>query len=302
MINKMVHLRSYAKINLYLDIGKKLTNGYHLIDTILQTINLFDEITIKKLDDPIIQLECNNVEVPTGKDSIVYQAAETLMKGKNRGLAISIHKNIPIASGLGGGSSNIATILMGICKLFRLEIDSTQLMELAAHFGMDVPFFIRRGTVYAQGRGEILLPLIPIEPPVHLVLINPGTKISTKWAYQFFDQDLKEDHRKPSLDIQHFISRSNPIHLQEIKQIMYNRFELIISQKFPIIFEIKKQLNELGALATTLSGSGLTVYGIFENKYKADEVYHKLKDQYFFVFNTSTIKAGSVFLENIFEI
>lgn len=302
MLNKMLHLKSYAKINLYLDIGKKLNNGYHLIETIFQTINLFDEISIQKLDDPIIRLECNHTEVPIDKDSIVYLAAETMIKDKNKGLAISIHKNIPISSGLGGGSSNIATILMGICKLFHLEMGSSQLLDIATHFGMDIPFFIKRGTVYAKGRGEILFPLMPIDPPIHLVLINPGIKIPTKWAYQVLDQELKNDHYKPSLDIQRFINRRNSIQLHEIKQTIYNRFDKIISQKYPIIIEIKERLKEVGALATALSGSGPTVYGIFENKAEANKVYNKLKDQYFFVYHTRTVKASSLFLEKLFDL
>ena len=294
----MINLQSYAKINLYLDIGEKLDNGYHRIETIFQTISLFDEINIEELNKPVYQIECNHPEVPIGKDSIVYRAAEMLMNGVNKGLRISINKNIPLASGLGGGSSNIATILIGICKLFNLELSSSQLMELAASFGMDIPFFIKRGTVHAKGRGEILYPLIPIEPPIHLVLVNPGIKISTQWAYQTLDQERKDESNNPVLDIHSFLNQRKAIQIHEIRKTIYNRFDSIICKKYPIISQIKNQLKEMGALVAALSGSGPTVYGILENKHKANELYFKIKNQYPFVFIASTVRASNIFSKN----
>jgi len=294
----MINLKSYAKINLYLDIGKKLDNGYHRIETIFQTINLFDEIKIERINKPVYQIKCNHPEVPIGKDSLVYRAIEIMMKGKNAGLAVSIHKNIPIASGLGGGSSNIATILIGISKLFHLEISLAKLMDIATCFGMDIPFFIERGTVYAQGRGEILFPLKPINPPMHLILVNPGIKISTQWAYQAFDQEPMDDPKKLSLDIHRFLNKRKSIQFYELSKIIYNRFDLVVCKKFPIINHIKSQLQEMGALYIALSGSGPTVYGILENRCQADNLYLKIKNQYPIVYRTSTVRANNVISEN----
>ncbi len=291
----MLHLRSFAKVNLYLDIGKRMDNGYHLVETILQTVGLYDEITIQTSDHSMIRIECDNKEIPVGENSLVYQAAATMMENRKEGLSISIRKNIPVSSGLGGGSSNVATILAGICKLLQLKISLSELMTIAANFGMDIPFFLYGGTVYAKGRGEILFPLKPINPPLHFVLINPGIKISTRWAYQTFDQESKNNgFKKPSLDIQRIIKQKHSIQLKDIKKIIYNRFDKTISQKYSLIMEIKERLKNEGALATALSGSGPTVYGIFENKIRSDEVYRKLKDQYFFVYHTTTISTGQV--------
>lgn len=298
MINKAINLKSYAKINLHLDIGEKLNNGYHYIETIFQTINLFDEIYLKKLDKPIVQLKCNHPEVPVKEDSIMYKAIKSIIKDRNMGLAVSIYKNIPLASGLGGGSSNIATILLGICKLFHLKISLSQLTVLVSQFGMDIPFFIRRGTVYARGRGEILFPLIPIDPPIHLVLINPGRKISTKWAYQIFDEEPTEVLKKPHLSIDSFLNQKKAIQLNDIQEITYNHFEKLLSKRYPFINQMINKLKQEGAVVASLSGSGPTVYGVFENKLKADKAYLKIKDNYPFVYKTNTVRADNIILEN----
>ncbi len=298
MINKTINLKSYAKINLYLDIGEKLNNGYHSIETIFQTINLFDEIYLEKLYKPILQLKCNHPEVPVKEDSIMYKAIKSIIKDRNMGLAVSIYKNIPLASGLGGGSSNIATILLGVCKLFHLKISLSQLTVLISKFGMDMPFFIRRGTVYARGRGEILFPLLPIDPPIHLILINPGIKLSTKWAYQIFDEETREVPKKPHLSIDCFLKQKKVIQLNNIQKITYNHFEKLLSKRYPVINEMINKLKQEGALVATLSGSGPTVYGVFESKPKADEAYHKIKDKYPFVYKTNTVRADNIILEN----
>jgi len=294
----MIKLRSYAKLNLYLDIGEKLDNGYHNIETIFQTINLFDEIKIEKLNEPTYRIVCNNPEVPVGEESIVYQAIEILMKGKNKGVAVSIDKKIPLASGLGGGSSNVASILLGICKLFQIKVRFSQLIAIATSLGMDIPFFIERGTVYARGRGEILFPLTLEDRPIHLILVNPGIAISTKWAYQAFDEDKKDDLNKPILDIDRYINQKDVMSISKIRKYIYNRFDSIICKKYPLISKIKSQLIELGALSATISGSGPTVYGVMENEQKADEVYKKLKNQYPFVYRAMTIRAKNIFINN----
>ncbi|HKK83001.1 MAG TPA: 4-(cytidine 5'-diphospho)-2-C-methyl-D-erythritol kinase [Atribacterota bacterium] len=292
----MIKLKSYAKLNLYLDIGEKLDNGYHNIETIFQTINLFDEINIEKLDEPEYRIICNNPEVPVGEESIVYRAIEIMMKGRNKGVAVSIDKKIPLASGLGGGSSNVASILLGICNLFQTKVSISQLIIIATSLGMDIPFFIERGTVYARGRGEVLFPLTLEDRPIHLILVNPGIAISTKWAYQAFDEDKKDDLNKPSLDINRYLSQKEMISVSKIRKYIYNRFDSIICKKYPLISEIKSQLIELGALSATISGSGPTVYGVMEDEQKADEVYKKLKNQYPFVYKSKTIRAKNIFI------
>jgi 4-diphosphocytidyl-2-C-methyl-D-erythritol kinase len=292
----MIKLRSYAKINLYLDIGDKLNNGYHCIETLFQTINLFDEITIEKLNEPTYNIYCNNPKVPDDKNSLVYRAIERIMGDNKYGLAVCIDKKIPLAAGLGGGSSNVASILQGISKLFKLNISKNKLMSIATSLGMDIPFFLERGTVYASGRGEILFPLnLKDDIPLNLVLVNPGIEISTKWAYHTFDEENKNYFKKQDLNILKQLKQNNLISLPEIGKYIYNRFDSIISKQYPVIEEIKKKLIESGAISTTISGSGPTVYGIFDNKTEAIEGYNKLKNNYPFVCRTTTTKAKKIF-------
>lgn len=290
----MIKLRSYAKINLYLDVGEKLSNGYHNIKTLFQTINLFDEIIIEKLNKPIYQIQCNNPEVPIDKNSLVYRTIEAILREEKYGVAVSIDKKIPLAAGLGGGSSNVATILLGICTLFQLDIKKEDLLSLATSFGMDVPFFLERGTVLAKGRGEILFPIETKDPTLQLVLVNPGIKISTKWAYQAFDEENKDSIEKQKIDIFEQVKTKNIISLFDISDYLYNRFDSIICKEYPIIRKIKSKLMKLGAISATISGSGPTVYGIFSNKSKADDAYYLLKREYPFVHKTTTVRAKKI--------
>ncbi len=292
----MIKLKSYAKINLYLDIGKKLDNGYHCIKTIFQTINLFDIITIKAIKKPLYQIECDNPGVPVDKDSIVYRAVKEIMKENKTGVYIKINKNIPLSSGLGGGSSNVASILLGICKLFNISVTYSKLVEISTGLGMDIPFFIERGTVYAKGRGERLFPLNTAGIPLYVVLVNPGIGISTKWAYDTFDKEKNLELN--TVDIDSYINQKGEILLSEIKEYVYNRFDSIICKEYPIISRIKGHLKESGAIIATLSGSGPTVYGIMENKQKALEAFNKLKLIYPFVYATRTIRAKNIFYDN----
>lgn len=294
----MIKLKSYAKINLYLDIGKKLDNGYHRIKTIFQTIDLFDIITIKAMKKPIYQIESDNPEVPVGKNSIIYRAVKEIMKENKSGISIKINKNIPLSSGLGGGSSNVASILLGICKLCNISATYSKLIDISTELGMDIPFFIKRGTVYAEGRGEKLFPLITAGIPLYIVLVNPGIRISTKWAYDTFDKEKKLELNTIDVDIDSYINQKETILLSEIRKYIYNRFDSIICKEYPIISRIKDHLKELGAFNATISGSGPTVYGIMENKRKALEVFNKLKPIYPFVYATRTIGAKNIFFDN----
>ncbi len=295
MVENVLKLKSYAKVNLYLNIGNRGNDGYHYIESIMQTINLFDEISLKQIDNPDILIECDNLEVPTDKNSIVYKATEILMRNIDKGIAIYIKKRIPIASGLGGGSSNVATVLKGICKLFHLPLNSAQLLNIATNFGMDIPFFIMGGTAFTKGRGELISPLPPISPPIPLIIINPGIKISTKWAYQFYDKMI-DKNVKNITNITHFLNSNKNIKPIGIYDTIYNSFDSILSEKYPIINQIKNRLKTLGSRAVTVSGSGSSVFGIFKSKKGMIKVYNEIKDEYPFVFKTHTINSEDIFL------
>ena len=298
MAENVLKLKSYAKVNLCLKIFHRSDDGYHNIESIMQTIDLFDEINLKQTDKPGIFIECDNPEVPTDKDSIVYKAAEVLMNNINKGIDISIKKRIPIASGLGGGSSNVATVLKGICRLFNLPLSPAQLISIATNFGMDTPFFILGGTAFARGRGELVSPLPTIYPPIPLILINPGIKVSTKWAYQLYDKSINKINKnvKSITDFAYLLNRSEIIKPAEIHGLIYNSFDSILSQKFPIIEKIKNRLKKLGSITATISGSGPTIYGIFERTNDMVRVYNEIKGEYPLVYQVHTVEAQDTFL------
>ncbi|NLL61371.1 MAG: 4-(cytidine 5'-diphospho)-2-C-methyl-D-erythritol kinase [Candidatus Atribacteria bacterium] len=293
-------LKSYAKINLYLSIGQKLNNGYHNIETILQTVDLYDEISLEPIKKPDIYIECNNPEVPTGKKSVMYQAVAMLVANTGKGIRVILNKNIPIASGLGGGSSNIAAIMVGINKIFNLKLSKVQLINMAAEFGMDVPFFITRGTVLAQGRGELIVPLSSVYPPVPLILINPGIKIKSEYAYQLFDQ-LSDSNKEQAPSVSHFLNKKEAIKPSEIQQVVYNSFDAILSKEYPIIKNIKNRLKNSGASAVALSGSGPTVYGLFEKQGYRDKVYENIREEYPFVYRTCTTQAHKIVFDRFYN-
>lgn len=295
MSKNAIKLKSYSKINLYLNIKEKFDDGYHSIESIMQTINLFDVIYLEETDNFGIHITCNNPEIPVDKNSIIHRAAEILMENIDKGINIFIDKKIPIASGLGGGSSNIATILIGISKLFDLKLNKNQLIYIGSHFGMDIPFFMVRGTVFARGRGEIVLPLKPISPSVSMILINPGIKVSTQWAYHIYDK-LAKNNVKEGIDINNFLGKSMEIKPTELSKIIYNSFDSILSEQFSIIEQIKNKLKKLGSIAVAVTGSGSTVYGIFDREEKVNQVYNMIKYEYPFVYKTRTIQAKNIFL------
>jgi len=293
-INNCINLKSYAKINLYLNIIKRLESGYHNIETIFQTISLYDSICIKKVDQPVIKISCNNPEIPVGEDSLIFRTIKSLVINKSIGLEIFIDKRIPLASGLGGGSSNVATILLGICRLFNIKISPSSLAEIAESLGMDVPYFLKRGTVYATGKGEKLFPLKEITPPLHLILVNPGMKISTAWAYEMYDRKFNANKSDHSSRIEEYLERDKRIKLENIHDVVYNCFEFTIGNKCPVIKNIRNQLIELGAIAVSLSGSGPTVFGIFINHKMVEKAYIKIKNKYPFVEKVKTLSAKNV--------
>lgn len=258
-------IKSYAKINLTLKIGKKLPSGYHEIKSVMQQINLFDILKFKKLEENKIVIKCNLKELEN-EENIVYKAA-LLLKNKFKimeGIEIDIKKNIPVGSGLAGGSGDAAATLKVMNKLFNLNLDENELIKIGMKLGSDVPFQIIGGTALVEGVGEKIK---EIEPPKeeNILIIKPGIQISTKWAYEELDKKS---------------TKTNP----------ENDFEPLISKKYPIINKIKEQLKNNGAVKALMSGSGPAVFGLFKDKTTAEKAYNKLKDKYPFVYLTTTIK------------
>ena len=280
-------LPSYAKINLFLRIGKKLSSGYHNIQSVVQKIDLSDSVAIEPLTEDKVVVECTNKELEN-ENNLAYKAALLLKKNFkiNQGVKIFIEKNIPIEAGLGGGSSDAATTLLNLNKLWGLKLKENQLIDLASQIGSDVPFFVQESAALVEGTGD-KIKAIKKSFSINIVLINPGFRISTKWAYSALDK--QKSKIKLKADINKLIKAIEKKNIKEIANNVHNDFEQIVTKKYKIIGEIKNNLLRDDALNAGVSGSGPTVFGIFNSIYEAREAFFKIQYDYPFVFLTKTI-------------
>ena len=278
-------LNSYAKINLYLKIGIKLKEGYHNIQSVMQQVALHDNISFESLNEDKIIVESNNRDLE-GKNNLAYKAASLLKEEFNvdEGIKIFIEKNIPMSAGLGGGSSNAANTLVTLNKSWNLNLSQKKLIEFALEIGSDVPFFVVGESSLVEGIGDEVKPLRK-SISMNAVLVNPGIKVSTSWAYKQFDKAKIKIEDK---NIKDLISAMNKKDVKKISENLYNDFDPIIEKKYEIVREIKASLKKLDAMGSLVSGSGPTVFGLFDSIYPAREAYFKLKDLYPFVFLTKT--------------
>ncbi len=257
--------RSYAKINLTLDVGGKRSDGYHEIKTVMQTVNLFDLVIVDKCDSEI-KITTNKKFLPTNSKNIAYAACEEFFKalGIPGGARIFIHKNIPIAAGLAGGSGNGAAVLCALNFLYSQPFSDNELEKLALKLGADVPYCITGGTQLAEGIGEILTPLNPV-PDCHVLLVTPPVSVSTPKVYSEFDS-LKTHTSANTLSMLSAIEKGS---LYDICAELSNSLEDVTIPLHPVIGGIKKKLIGNGAVGALMSGSGATVFGIFDDYKKA---------------------------------
>ena len=282
-----IKINSYSKINLTLNILSRREDGYHEIETIMQSINLADQVIIAEEKEGI-KIKCNHPEVPVDATSLAYRSAEKIINryGVKKGVKIEIEKKIPLASGLAGGSANSATILIGMNKLFSLNLNNKDLRGIGEELGMDVPFFIQNGTALAYQRGEKLTPLSSINPPLWMIILNPGFNISTNWAYNNLDLDSIKREKNNTKAMLKALKEGKS---QEIAKNLFNSFESLIIKKYPEVGRIKNRLIEEGVLGALMSGSGPTVFGITQNKEEALKIYEKLKPEYKLIWVVHTI-------------
>lgn len=254
-------LKAPAKINYRLDVLRKRPDGYHDLRMVMQRIDLCDDIHIALSGHAGIRVTCGRAGVPEGPENIAWRAADALLKlsGKAVGLDIAITKNIPVAAGLGGGSSDGAAVLMGVNELLGLGLDDGRLMEIGVKLGADVPFFIFKKTALAEGIGEKLSPIDRM-PPAWLVLVNPNIHVSTAWVYQNLQLTTRNDD--------HIISCFYGS-VADVCAILSNDLETVTIRRFPVIGEIKERLLALGACGALMSGSGPTVFGVFADEGEA---------------------------------
>jgi 4-diphosphocytidyl-2-C-methyl-D-erythritol kinase len=244
-----------AKVNFRLDVLKKRPDGYHELRMIMQRIDLCDEIEISIRQVSGISLSCNLPYIPLDRRNIVWRAAEEflLLAGMNIGIHVNIHKRIPVGAGLGGGSSDAATTLMGLNDLLGTGFTDQQLMSVGLKLGADVPFFIFKKAAVAEGIGEKLRPLEDI-PQLWLLLVNPAIHVSTSWAYQ----NLNLTSEKVAAKLP-FLYKS----AADVGSILENDLESVTVRRYPLIAEIKERLMAAGADGALMSGSGSTVFGVF---------------------------------------
>jgi len=243
----------------------------------MQSISLYDELTLRARERGI-EVFSDHPKVPSGKKNICYRAAKIFLKEANifRGVEIEIHKAIPVEAGLGGGSADAAATMIGISKLFGIEVPFPNLLRWAGRVGSDVPFCLRGGTALVRGKGEKVFPLPPIKDG-YLVLLNPGISLPTRWVYE----RLKIRLTRKELDVKLLLSslREGKGNLCNMAPFLYNRLEEVVFKRFPLIFELKEEMMKAGAKGALMTGSGSTIFAIVEDEKRGKEVLKKVQEK-----------------------
>lgn len=280
-----ITLDSYGKINLSLDVLHKRDDGYHELNTLMQQIDLKDTIILRDRQKGI-KIESNQKEVPLDSTNLVYKAWEQILEktGMDRGIHIIINKNIPVASGLAGGSSNAAAVLKGLNTLWDLKFSQSELMEIGVNIGADVPFCILGGTAHAKGIGEKLTKLNSFSNKM-VLLATIDVPVSTAYVYENINLKGIQDR----IDIGQLIQYIQEDDLPGLAKNMANVMEQVVIPEHPILEEIKNTMIDHGALGSIMSGSGPTVFGLFDDEARLYKCKEKLEKNIEKVFVAKTI-------------
>ena len=264
-----IHLKAYGKINIGLDVTGRREDGYHLVRMIMQTVNLYDEVSVKKQETGIT-VQTNRPFIPNDERNLAFKAAKAVMErySLSEGVRIDIGKSIPVAAGMAGGSADAAAVLKGMKELFALEISEEEMDEIALKLGADVPFCLRKGTYLAEGIGEELTRL-PDMPSCYCLIVNPGFGVSTKDVYKKID--AIKDPKHPEID--RIIEGLGRKSIENVALSMGNILELAVIPDHPQIQEIKEIMLKNGALGAMMSGSGPTVFGLFRTEDNLNRAY-----------------------------
>ena len=259
-----IELKSRAKINLSIDVLGKREDGYHLVEMIMQTIDLYDIIKIKEIEIDEININSNSSDIPLNENNIVYKAAKVLKDQFNikKGVEIFIEKNIPVAAGMAGGSSNAAAVLVGLNKLWKLNLSEVRLQEIGLKLGADVPFCIAGNAALAQGIGEELTYIKGLSKDTVILVCKPNLFVSTKEVYECIDS--KDIDKRPNNKF--LIECLKNEETRQLAENMYNVLEGVTMDKHPVIQQIKDIMTNNRALGAMMSGSGPTVFGLYENR------------------------------------
>ena len=272
---KEIAVKALAKINLGLDVVRKREDGYHEVKMVMQTIHLFDRLEMKKTQADEITMTTNLAFLPTNENNLVYKAAK-LLKDEfaiKDGIHVRLHKHIPVAAGMAGGSTDAAAVLYGMNRMFELGLTREELMQRGVKIGADVPYCIMRGTALAEGIGERLTALPPmVKCPV--LIAKPQISVSTKFVYE----NLKLNEGIVHPDIDTLVSDIKAKDLPGIAADMGNILETVTIPNYPVIAQIKDLMKEQGALNAMMSGSGPTVFGLFDTEETAVRAYEKMRE------------------------
>ena len=284
-----MRLRALAKINLGLDVLRKREDGYHELRMIMQTINMYDQLDIEISKTPGIKITTNLPFIPVNESNLVYKAAKLLMDEfqVEQGITVDLQKFIPVAAGMAGGSSDAAAAMIGVNRLFGLGLSVKELMERGVKIGADVPYCLLRGTALAEGIGDKLRAL-PACPDCYVLIGKPAISVSTKFVYENLHANELEYH--PEID--KMLDAIQWHNLNKIADCMGNVLETVTIPHYPVIQEIKDHMKEHGALNAMMSGSGPTVFGLFDDKATAENACEALR---------ASRLARTVFLTTVFN-
>jgi 4-diphosphocytidyl-2-C-methyl-D-erythritol kinase len=279
-----LQIKSFAKINWTLEVLSRRDDGYHELRTIYQTVSLHDRLQIRETDGPI-EIVCEDSRVPSDETNLAFKAAALLHRasGTPKGASIEIEKLIPVAAGLGGGSSNAAATLLGLVKLWQIQIGEQELSDLAASLGSDVPFFLIGGTAVGVGRGEEVSSIEQLECE-HLLLVNPGFAVSTRDAYENLSRLTRPE---AAFNIPFALLAAKGI--SGLPLVARNDLEDAVLAAHPEIAEVKRRLSSLGARHAQMSGSGATVFGVFDNSQTTEKAEAEMRSLGYWVQRVRTI-------------
>jgi 4-diphosphocytidyl-2-C-methyl-D-erythritol kinase len=269
----MLYEKALAKINLTLDVLYKRDDGYHEVEMIMTTVDLYDHIQLEELKEDVIHIKSEKKFVPDDKRNLAYQAAEKLKEKYNihKGVLITIDKQIPVAAGLAGGSSDAAAVLRGLNKLWKLNLSFDELAEIGKEIGSDIPFCIDGGTALAKGRGEKITPL-PAPPTCWVILAKPSIGVSTKSVY---GKLVLDDLQHPNTNGMIEALKAN--NYENMCKNLGNVLEEVTLVTHPQVNQIKNLMKRAGADSVLMSGSGPTVFGLTKKKSRADRIYNSLR-------------------------
>ncbi len=270
-----LRLKAFGKINLALDVLGRKPDGYHEVRMIMQTVGLHDRIDLYRTAEPGIRLETNLFYLPSNEQNLAYRAAALFDEfGIEEGLSIRLRKFIPVSAGMAGGSTDAASVLYGVNRMFGLGLTTSQLMERGVKLGADIPYCIMRGTALSEGIGEKLTRL-PSMPQCQVLIAKPGISVSTKTVYEMLDARTLRPEDHP--DIDGMVEAIRKRDLYEVAGRFGNVLELVTAGRYPVIGQIEELMKEYGAINAMMSGSGPTVFGLFSNPSSARKAYEALR-------------------------